>query len=277
MATWNKCHTEIDWENDGAPAINDQHLGQYDGELDTLDDRIITLNTIKAEQSDLLTAMADWNVDNATGDVTITLESGQTITRHTNLGKIAINVRVIHDPTDPHYQEMEITMPDGTKDYVDFSAFVTQFEFVDTSEIHASVNSDGEVSFSLITGSITGDKLQPNYLADVTAQANAASASASAANADALKSEGYAIGKQNGSPVTSGSPYFENNSEWFAQQAANSADEAQDAVDSINIALGMVTFSVNTSTGELEYVDDIPYSFSINETTGNLEWEVVGV
>lgn len=231
----NKCHTNINWVNDTTPAINDTNLNYMDGCIDTIDDRVISLDTTKANQSDLLTAMADWNVDNATGDVTITLKNGQTITRHTNLGKIAINVRVIHDPTDPHYQEMEITMPDGTKDYVDFSAFVTQFEFVDSSEIHASVNSDGEVSFSLINGSITGAKLQPNYLADVTAQATIASNAATTSNANQLLSEGYANGTQGGVPVSSSSPYYHNNAKYWKEQAQSIAGGSISGLSDVSI------------------------------------------
>ena len=48
----------------------------------------------------------------------------------------------------------------------------------------------------------------------------AAGNSASAAAADALKSEGFAIGEQNGTPVSSGSPYYENNAKYYKEQAA---------------------------------------------------------
>jgi hypothetical protein len=46
--------------------------------------------------------------------------------------------------------------------------------------------------------------------------ADEAEASAASANVDALKSEGHAIGKQNGVPVTSESPYYHNNAEYWA-------------------------------------------------------------
>lgn len=49
----------------------------------------------------------------------------------------------------------------------------------------------------------------------------AASGSASAASASALASEGYATGKQNGTDVASGSPYYENNAKFFKEQAEN--------------------------------------------------------
>lgn len=46
---------------------------------------------------------------------------------------------------------------------------------------------------------------------------------ASLALEQALVSEGYAVGKQNGEAVPSTSPYYENNSEYYADQAAQSA------------------------------------------------------
>lgn len=66
------------------------------------------------------------------------------------------------------------------------------------------------------------------------AAASATSASQSATNSassatnstnQALKSEGYATGKQNGTPVSSGE-YFQNNSKYYSEQAASSAQQA---------------------------------------------------
>lgn len=47
-----------------------------------------------------------------------------------------------------------------------------------------------------------------------------ASNSASSASTSSLKSEGFAVGEQNGVPVESGSPYYENNSKYYSEQAA---------------------------------------------------------
>lgn len=51
-----------------------------------------------------------------------------------------------------------------------------------------------------------------------------------AANAAALRSEGWADGTQNGTPVASGSPYFENNAKYYAQQAAGTSGELAQAM-----------------------------------------------
>lgn len=56
--------------------------------------------------------------------------------------------------------------------------------------------------------------------------ATAASGSATSASTNALKSEGYAVGKQNGTDVTSGSPYYQNNAKYYAGEASSSASSA---------------------------------------------------
>ena len=54
----------------------------------------------------------------------------------------------------------------------------------------------------------------------------------------ALVSEGYANGKQNGEPVESDSPYYENNAEYFK-------DEAWQAVASLDLGLSVVNGAIN--------------------------------
>lgn len=56
--------------------------------------------------------------------------------------------------------------------------------------------------------------------------ATSASSSAASAETNALKAEGFAVGEQNGTAVTSGSPYYHNNAEYYAQDAAQSASQA---------------------------------------------------
>lgn len=64
------------------------------------------------------------------------------------------------------------------------------------------------------------------YAGEAHTDATAASTSAGNANTDALKAEGYAVGEQNGTAVTSGSPYYHNNAEYFAGEASTSATNA---------------------------------------------------
>ena len=64
------------------------------------------------------------------------------------------------------------------------------------------------------------------YAQDAGDKATDAGTSATSASTNALKAEGFAVGEQNGTAVTSGSPYYHNNAEYFAGEASTSATNA---------------------------------------------------
>lgn len=63
-------------------------------------------------------------------------------------------------------------------------------------------------------------------MASYATVAEEADESANIAAEQALISEGNAVGKENGTDVPSGSPYYHNNAKYYAQQAAGSASSA---------------------------------------------------
>lgn len=65
-----------------------------------------------------------------------------------------------------------------------------------------------------------------NSASTASTKAGEASSSATTSTNQALKSEGYAVGTQNGTAVQSGT-YFHNNSKYYSQQASASADRAE--------------------------------------------------
>ena len=71
------------------------------------------------------------------------------------------------------------------------------------------------------TGSRSGENTDNSKYYKEHAAGSAASASADAATAlrDSLKAEGYAVGEQNGTPVSSSSPYYHNNSKYYSDRA----------------------------------------------------------
>lgn len=188
----NKCHTNIGWRNDTTPAINETNLNYMDGCIDTIDDRVVAMDTSKANQSDLLKAFKDVSLNTATGVITFTLFDNTTKTIDTLLEKVAINFDYDDNPSSAHYQNLIIELEDGTYKYIDMSALITEYEFTTTDTIAFTIGQDGAVSADVRDGSITGAKLQPNYLADVTAQANIASGAATTATTAATNAEGYA-------------------------------------------------------------------------------------
>lgn len=60
-----------------------------------------------------------------------------------------------------------------------------------------------------------------------TTKAAEATTKANEATAQALKSEGFATGKQNGNEVGTSSPYYHNNAQYYKEQAKNEADRAE--------------------------------------------------
>ena len=112
--------------------------------------------------------------------------------------------------------------------------------------------------------------------------ATAAAGSATAASASALKAEGYANGKQNGTPVGSGSPYYQNNAEYFSEQAgdsataaANSAAEAEATLSEYCKASGTVDNALQLASNN-GITDQVPYLFRPSKS-GNREYdEIVG-
>ena len=252
-----------------------EELNRNEQSVDAIDDRVVTFDTTKANQSDMLQAVKSVTFNDQTGVFRITFFNESYVDIDTDIEKIAINFDYDDDPTSPHYQQIIIELEDGTYKYIDLSALITQYEFIDSVQIHFDVMSGGGVTASVINGSITENKLQPNFLADCRLERS----KAEQASSDA---EAWAVGQRGGSPVDPTDDTYENNSKYYAEMADDRADDAEasrqaaeDILDEVIIVANNITFEVNWQTGNLEYTDNSAYSFSINEATGNLEWEVV--
>lgn len=180
------------YPNISTPIVQDQ-LNRNESTVDTIDNRVVEFDTTKANQIDLLTCLANVELDDDTGVFTFTRKNGTTFTIDTDLEKVIVNFDFDNNPSSPHYQSLILYLPDGSVKYVDLSAFVTNTEFVATDTIQPQVN-NGVVRMNVIDGSITGAKLQPNYLADITTQANIATQQATASANSATLSESWAIG-----------------------------------------------------------------------------------
>lgn len=174
--------------------LNETNLNKISRGLSEVDDRVIALDLTKlpiTEASGMITGITI-NQDN--GDITVIYYSGATSVLHTLLAQVAINFDY-----DPDTERLIIYLKDGTQKYIDLSALITQFEFLDSDVIYWTIGDDGKVKAGIKKGSITADLLQPNYLADITVQAETATqqaassaASAKQAKIDADRAETYA-------------------------------------------------------------------------------------
>ena len=195
---WSKIFNRINWLNRPSTntPLNATNLNAGDSAIDKLDDRIITLDTVKADMQFVNGMVADVLLNESNGVITITYKNGSTKTYDTNLEKIATNFTY-----DYSTQRLVLTLSDGSKQYVDMSALITQYEFKDSTTIAFSVDSTGKVSASVKNGSITDAMLETGYLAKITAQAtkaesmaNSATTSSNSAYDNAKLSQSYAIG-----------------------------------------------------------------------------------
>ena len=195
---WSKIFNRINWLNRPSTntPLNATNLNAGDSAIDKLDDRIITLDTVKADMQVVNGMVMDVSLNESNGVLTITYKNGSTKVYDTNLEKIAINFTY-----DYSTQRLVLTLSDGSKQYVDMSALITQYEFKDSTTIAFSVDSTGKVSASVKNGSITDAMLETGYLANITAQAtkaesmaNSATTSSNSAYDNAKLSQSYAIG-----------------------------------------------------------------------------------
>lgn len=241
---YQKIYSREYWENfpSEKTAINRNRLNNIEGGIDAIDDRVCALDTTKVDLTKANELVKEILWDESNGTLTVVKMNGSRAAIDTKLEKLAVNFKY-----DPQTQQLVITLDDGTAQNVDLSALITEYEFLDSDTIAFEIT-DGKVKAIVKNGSITEDKLQPNFLADIKVES--AKAVNSATNAKAS----------------------ETNAAKSATDAKDSADRSQEIENEINKKLTMTEFDVNED-GELIYTDNSAYNFVV-DNDGNLNWEV---
>lgn len=240
----NKTYGRINWENypsDETP-LNESNLNKIDVATDEIDNRVITLDTTKATKEEVSTLVQDVAFEEKTGIITITKKNGSKITIDTQMEKIAVNFSY-----NAETQQIILTLIDGTKQYIDLAALITQYEFLESDTVAFSIDSAGKVSAIVKEASIQEKHLRPNYLADIKVEVAKAQASQSAAAksesnakasetaaatsesnaaASATKAQSYATGGTN-----SRTGEDTDNAKYYSQQSAQSQSAAAESTD----------------------------------------------
>ena len=239
-----KIYSRINWENfpSEKTAVNESNLNKMDLAIDNLDDRVVAMDASKVDLTKANDLVEEILWDESNGTLTVVKMNGSRAVIDTKLEKLAVNFTY-----NPQTQQLVIALDDGTVQNVDLSSLITEYEFLDSDTIAFEIV-DGKVKAIVKNGSITEDKLQPNFLADVKVESAKAVASA--------KSAGES----------------ETNAAKSATDAKDSADRAQGIENEINKKLTMAEFNVNED-GELIYTDNAAYNFVV-DNDGNLNWEV---
>ena len=191
MMLMQKSYSRINWENypSDATPINETNLNKIDYSLNEVDNRVIEHETTKATKEEVAVLVADVTFEESTGIITVTKKNGSVIKIDTNMEKIAVNFDYNRET-----QQIILTLIDGTKQYIDLSALITQYEFLNSDTIIFIVQTDGKIKADVLDGSITESKLQPNYLAQIKVEVSKAETSASNSEKSAILSESWAVG-----------------------------------------------------------------------------------
>lgn len=239
-----KIYSRTYWENFPSEntAIDAMRLNNMEAGIDNLDDRVVAMDASKVDLVKANELVKEILWDESKGTLTVVKMNGSKAAIDTKLEKLAVNFKY-----DPESQQLIITLDDGTTQNVDLSALITEYEFLDSDTIAFEI-AGGKVKSIVKNGSITEDKLQPNFLADIKVESAKAVASA--------KSAGES----------------ETNAAKSATDAKDSADRAQGIENEINKKLTMAEFDLNDD-GELIYTDNSAYNFVV-DNDGNLNWEV---
>lgn len=254
----NKVYTRINWED--YPSENTDldayNLNQMDSAIDALDNRIISQDALKVDKSAINGNIADWTMDETTGIITITKYNGEKIIFDLNIEKIPVGFSMSDDGI------ITMTTEDGTQFTADIGSMIPVLTFEDSSTIAVSVTGTGKnktYSFSIKTGSVTDDMLQPNYLADIRVESANASAYAQSANAKSVLAESYAIG---GTGTREGEDT--DNAKYYMEQAKQQTGGIPTKVSELENDAGYITKKVSDLTNYYdkttvdEKIDAIP-------------------
>ena len=263
----NKVYTRINWED--YPSENTDldayNLNQMDSAIDALDNRIISQDALKVDKSAINGNIADWTMDETTGIITITKYNGEKIIFDLNIEKIPVGFSMSDDGI------ITMTTEDGTQFTADIGSMIPVLTFEDSSTIAVSVTGTGKnktYSFSIKTGSVTDDMLQPNYLADIRVESANASAYAQSANAKSVLAESYAVG---GTGTREGEDT--DNAKYYMEQAKQQTGGIPTKVSELENDVGYITKKVSDLTNYYdkntvdEKIDAIPKTDLTNYLT----------
>ena len=174
MQDWKSVYSRIFWKNkrEGGTPLNEANLNTSDIALKEIDNRILELRDAKFNSEDANGLVKDWNIDVATGIITVTWQNNTTEIYDLNIEKIPVNFEMSQDGI------ITMTTEDGSEYTADIKSVIPIYSFVGSATINvvSSVGESGEkiFTFSVVDGSIDRTKLNPDYLAEINTSVNSA-------------------------------------------------------------------------------------------------------
>ncbi len=171
-------YTRIDWVNkkDGQTTpLGATNLNKMDAAISEMDKLIVELDAVKADKLTVNTMLADCEYDEETGIVKLTRKNGEQIIFDLNIEKIPVAFALSESGV------LTMTTEDGTEWTADIGAMIPVLTFNNSDTVNVIVTGSGKnktYSFEVKDGSITEDKLRPDYLAEIKVESSKAATSA---------------------------------------------------------------------------------------------------
>lgn len=237
MAEYNKQYTPTLWKNYPLTdtSINAYRLNHLEGGVNENDNRLVALSEDKAEQTVVNKMVKTVTLNKATGVLTVTLLDGTKSTYDLDIEKVVANFDLNNN------NDLVLTLADGTQKVVPLSKFVDTYTFKSSGTI--TFNTTGkEITAFIPDGSITLSKLEATVLSTIRQYMLDAQTAKGQAEQAAENARGYAIGGTGFEGVSA--QHFANqakryavitdeapkdNAQYYAQDAAKSAEEARQA------------------------------------------------
>ena len=237
MAEYNKQYTPTLWKNYPLTdtSINAYRLNHLEGGVNENDNRLVALSEDKAEQAVVNKMVKTVTLNKDTGVLTVTLLDGTQSTYDLDVEKVVANFDLNNN------NDLVLTLADGTQKVVPLSKFVDTYTFKSSGTITFNANGK-EITAFIPDGGITLAKLEATVLSTIRQYMLDAQTAKGQAEQAAENARGYAVGGAGFEGVSA--QHFANqakryavitdeapkdNAQYYAQDAAKSAEEARQA------------------------------------------------
>ena len=240
MAIWSeKQYNRINWKNRPSTTtpLGQTNLNKVDVFCNSVDNALIQFDAQKLNISVANSMLASVAYNDDTGVWTFKTLAGTTYTFNQNIEKIPVSFTLTEDGilvmTTEDGTEWECNIADLIKDYVfdDSETIAFEKEFVGTDD---GGKGSYHVTASVKNGSITADKLNPDYRADILTYKTQAQEAANDSLTYSKDSQRWAVGsaEYEGS-ATDNAKYYKEQAEAAKAAAEEARDEAQAATGAV--------------------------------------------
>lgn len=236
-AIWeSKQYNRINWQNrpSTATALGATNLNKIDVFCNSVDNALIQIDAQKLNIETANSMLASVQYNQETGQWTFKTLAGTTYTFDQNIEKIPVSFSLSEDGV------ITMTTEDGTEWACNVTELIKDYVFDDSDTIAFSKefredDDSYHVTADVKNGSITAEKLNPDYRADILTYTTQAQEAANDSLTYSKDSQRWAEGNESEYPgsSTDNAKYYKEQAELAKQAAEQARDEAQAATGSV--------------------------------------------